>query len=103
TLTIPASPSTVCPCHAASDSEHFTLSLHDALPISVNKTQPTSQIFVSIINICGCNTNIYGMINAAIASLDALAPVRMGSPPEIPVAANAANATGGVISATIPK
>src|SRR5699024_2398001 len=58
---------------------------------------------VSIINNSGCKTNIYGIINAAIASLDAFAPVRIGAPPDIPVAAKAANATGGVISATIPK
>ena len=46
---------------------------------------------------------MYGIIKAAIANLDALNPVRIGSPPEIPVAAKAAKATGGVISATIPK
>src|SRR5699024_12101642 len=71
--------------------------------MAVNKIQLTSQKLVSIINNSGCNTNIYGMINAAIASLDAFAPFLIGSPWEIPVAANAASATGGVISATMPK
>ena len=46
---------------------------------------------------------MYGIINAAIASLVALTAVRIGAPPEIPVEAKAAKATGGVISATIPK
>ena len=54
-------------------------------------------------SIAGLNTNIYGMINAAIASFEATTPVLIGSPPEIPDAANAASATGGVISAIIPK
>src|SRR5699024_2267970 len=63
----------------------------------------TSNAFVSIINICGWSTNIYGMMNAAMANLTAFPPVRIGSPPDIPVAAKAARATGGVISATIPK
>lgn len=46
---------------------------------------------------------MYGIINAAIANFVAFTPVRIGSPPDIPVAAKAASATGGVISATIPK
>ena len=46
---------------------------------------------------------MYGMINAAIANFEAFTPVCIGLPPEIPVDAKAANATGGVISATIPK
>ena len=43
------------------------------------------------------------MINAAIASFAECTPVLIGSPPEIPDAAKAASATGGVISAIIPK
>ena len=46
---------------------------------------------------------MYGIINAAMANLDDSIPVFIGSPPETPAAAKAANATGGVMSAIIPK
>src|SRR5699024_3288852 len=66
--------------------------------IAVANIKITSQNVVSIINNSGCKMNIYGIIKAAIANFDAFTPVRIGAPPEIPVAAKAASATGGVIS-----
>lgn len=71
--------------------------------MAVKIIHSTPKKVVLIINNSGSITNIYGMIKAATASFEALIPVRIGSPPEIPVAAKAAKATGGVISATIPK
>ena len=54
-------------------------------------------------NIAGVNAKIYGTINAAIASLVALNAVFIGGAFAIAEPAYAANATGGVMSATIPK
>ena len=42
-------------------------------------------------------------MKAAMPSFDALTPVFKGSPPEIAEPAKAASATGGVISAMMPK
>ena len=71
--------------------------------IAVKTTQINLGIVVSIINSSGDSTNIYGMIKAAMANFAELTPVLIGSPPDTPAAANAASATGGVISAMIPK
>jgi hypothetical protein len=43
------------------------------------------------------------MIKAAIANFAESIPVFIGSPPDTPAAANAAKATGGVISAIMLK
>ena len=74
------------------------------IPITAVKPLYTTVNGVAlIINNSGANTKMYGTMNAAIASFAALTPVRMGFAPAIPAPANAANATGGVTSATIPK
>ena len=51
----------------------------------------------------GDTANIYGTRYAAKASFEASTPVLNGFDPAIPEPAKAANATGGVMSATIPK
>ena len=62
------------------------------MPVNaVNKTQIKYKNVVSIINSSGDNTNMYGMIKAAMASFDAFTPVRIGSPPDTPEAAKAAS------------
>ena len=53
--------------------------------------------------IIGEYANTNGMMNAAIASRVAVRPVFIGLPCAIAEPAYAASATGGVISATIPK
>jgi hypothetical protein len=58
---------------------------------------------VSTINKAGDKTKIYGIRNAAMASLEAFIPVFIGSLPAIPEPAKAAKATGGVTSAIMPK
>ena len=74
------------------------------IPITAVKPLYTTVNGVAlIIKSSGANTKMYGTMNAAIASFAALTPVRMGFAPAIPAPANAANATGGVTAATIPK
>ena len=51
----------------------------------------------------GLKQNMYGTMNAAMASFVAFRPVFMGSDFAIALPAYAASATGGVMSATIPK
>ena len=52
--------------------------------IAVQQENTTPNGVALIIRISGDSTKMYGMMNAAIASLEALIPVRSGSPPEIP-------------------
>ena len=71
--------------------------------MEVSSTMRILGIVVSIINIAGELTKIYGIRNAAIASFEACTPVRNALPPAIAEPAYAASATGGVTSATMPK
>ena len=74
------------------------------IPISaVTVVSMTEKSVALMPRISGERTNTYGIMKAAMPSFDALTPVFKGSPPEIAEPAKAANATGGVISAMMPK
>ena len=71
--------------------------------IAIRTKTPVERLFTLTRTKIGFRTNIYGTIYAAIPRRVAVKPVFIGLEPAIPEPANAASATGGVMSATMPK
>ena len=86
------------------DRNPFSAAAREKMPSSaVMIICITSNTVVSTKSIAGLRQKIYGTMNSAISSYVAVMPVFMGLDFAMAEPAYAASATGGVISATMPK